>query len=173
MSVLTRRTPARRIFGVHPGLILAVLDVIGLLIATYLSVVELGGGTPACGPIRGCEEVALSEYSRIGGIPVAVFGVGLSLILLTCALAWWKTDAYGLLLAHYGLSLAGVIFEAYFLYLQVFVIHAVCVWCTSYGLSLVLRFGVAFAVWLRQPPPEQAPPRTGGNPRVLSGDRDG
>jgi uncharacterized membrane protein len=55
-------------------------------------------------------------------------------------------------LAHYGLSLAGVLFEAYFLYLQVFVIGAVCIWCTSYGLSLSLRFAVALGVWLRGRP---------------------
>ncbi len=146
-----RRAPVRTILGVHPGLILAVLDVIGLAIAGYLSVVELGGGVPVCGPIKGCEEVARSEYSRIGGIPVAVFGVALSLILLTLAIAWWRTDLYGLLLAHYGLSLAGVIFEIYFLYLQVVVIRAVCVWCATYGLSLVLRFVIALIVWLRQP----------------------
>lgn len=156
MSILTERSPARRLLGVHPGVILAVLDIVGLVIATYLSVVELSGNAPVCGPIKGCEEVAASEYSRIGGVPVAVFGVGLSVILLSLAIAWWKTDLYGLLLAHYGLSLAGVIFEVYFMYLQVFVIHAVCIWCTSYGLSLVLRFVVAFAVWLRQPPPEHA-----------------
>ena len=58
-------------------------------------------------------------------------------MLLTLAIAWWRTDLYGLLLAHYGLSLAGVLFEVYFLYLQVFVIGAVCVWCTRYGLSLI------------------------------------
>ena len=86
-----------------------------------------------------------------------MYGVILSLTLLTLAIAWWKTDIYGLLLAHYALSLAGVLFEAYFLYLQVFVIHAVCVWCTTYGLSLILRFVVALVVWLRQPPPERAP----------------
>ncbi|HEY4753004.1 MAG TPA: hypothetical protein VIH37_06935, partial [Candidatus Limnocylindrales bacterium] len=34
---------------VHPGQILAGLDVVGLLIASYLSTVELGGGTPVCG----------------------------------------------------------------------------------------------------------------------------
>jgi uncharacterized membrane protein len=151
-----RRTPVRPILGVHPGLILAALDVVGLAIALYLSVVELQGGVPVCGPIRGCEEVARSEYSRIAGVPVAVFGVGLSIVLLTLALAWWRTDLYGLLLAHYGLSLAGVLFEVYFLYLQVFVIGAVCIWCTSYGLSLIARFVVALAVWLRNRPPEPA-----------------
>ncbi|HET7182842.1 MAG TPA: vitamin K epoxide reductase family protein [Candidatus Limnocylindrales bacterium] len=146
---MRRRSSVRPILGFHPGLILAVLDVIGLGIATYLSVVEVSGGVPVCGPIHGCEEVARSEYSRIGGIPVAVFGVVLSLVLLSLAVAWWKTDLYGLLLAHYGLSLAGVIFEAYFLYLQVFVIGAVCIWCTSYGLSLIARFVIALVVWVR------------------------
>lgn len=158
MTLLTRRVPARRLFGVHPGLILAVLDIAGLAIASYLSVVELAGSAPVCGPIKGCEEVARSEYSRIGGVPVAVYGVGLSLVLLTLAIAWWKLDLYGLLLAHYALSMAGVIFEVYFLYLQLFVIHAVCIWCTTYGLSLILRFVIAFIVWVRQPPPQAAAP---------------
>jgi uncharacterized membrane protein len=148
-----RRSRVQPILGLHPGLILAALDVVGLAIALYLSVVELQGGVPVCGPIHGCEEVARSEYSRIAGIPVAVFGVGLSLLLLTLAIAWWRTDLYGLLLAHYGLSLAGVIFEIYFLYLQVFVIAAVCIWCTSYGLSLIARFVIALIVWLRNRPP--------------------
>lgn len=150
-----RRTAVRPILGVHPAVILAILDAAGLGIALYLSVVELGGGVPVCGPIKGCEEVARSEYSRIGGIPVAVFGVGLSLLLLGLAVAWWRTNLYVLLLAHYGLSLAGVLFEAYFMYLQVFVIGAVCIWCTSYGLSLVARFVIAVIVWLRGSPTPQ------------------
>jgi len=149
---LARRASVQPIFGVHPGLILAVLDVVGLAIATYLSTVELQGGVPVCGPIHGCEQVARSEYSRIGGIPVAVFGVALSLVLLSLAIAWWRTDLYPLLLAHYGLSLAGVLFGAYFMYLQVFVIGAVCIWCTSYGLSLILRFVIALVVWVRGSP---------------------
>jgi uncharacterized membrane protein len=152
MSILRRRATVDPIFGWHPGLILAVLDVIGLSIALYLSIVELQGGLPACGPLHGCEDVARSQYSRVFGIPVAVFGVGLSLVLLSLAITWYRTNLYVLLLAHYGLSLAGVIFEIYFLYLQVFVIGAVCIWCTSYGLSLVLRFVIALVVWLRGNP---------------------
>jgi uncharacterized membrane protein len=143
-------TAIARLRRIHPGVILAVLDVIGLLIAIYLSVVEVGGGVPYCGPLHGCVAVAQSEYARIAGIPVAVYGVGLSLLLLTLAIAWIRTDRPGLLDAHYGLSLVGVIFEIYFLSLQVFVIHAVCVWCTAYGLSLILRFFVAMAIWIRR-----------------------
>ena len=139
-----------RLRTIHPGWILVVLDLAGLLIAGYLSVVELGGGVPSCGPLHGCETVATSEYARIGGIPVAVFGVALSLILLTLAFAWIRTDNPLLLDVHCGLSLIGVIFEVYFLSLQVFVIRAVCVWCTLYGLTLIARFVVALVIWIRQ-----------------------
>ncbi len=143
-------TAAARLRRIHPGWILAVLDVVGLAIASYLSVVELGGGVPYCGALHGCETVAQSEYARIGGVPVAVYGVALSLVLLTLAVAWIRSDNPVLLDAHYGLSLIGVIFEIYFLTLQLFVIHALCVWCTAYGLSLIVRFLVAMAIWLRR-----------------------
>jgi len=136
--------------GVHPGLILAALDTFGLVVASYLSMVELSGNVPVCGPVQGCEEVAKSEYAWIGPIPVAVFGVFLSIILLAAALGWWRTGDRRLLAVHYGLSLVGVTFEAYFMFLQVFVIEAVCIWCAMYGVSLLLRFVIALLVWLRR-----------------------
>jgi uncharacterized membrane protein len=136
--------------SIHPGIVLATLDLIGLAIAGYLSVVELRGDLPYCGPLKGCEQVALSEYARVGGIPVAVFGVVLSISLFLLAIAWMRSGRIELLAAHYGLSLLGVVFEVYFTYLELFVIGAVCVWCASYGLSLVARFAVALLVWRRR-----------------------
>jgi uncharacterized membrane protein len=140
----------QRLRRTHPGVILAVLDVVGLLVAGYLSFVELGGGVPYCGPLHGCETVAQSQYARIGGIPVAVFGVLLSGVLLALAIAWVRSDKPELLDVHYGLSLIGVIFEIYFLSVQIFILHAVCIWCTTYGFSLVLRFLVALVIWVRR-----------------------
>lgn len=136
--------------GVHPALILAALDAFGLVVASYLSITELQGDVPVCGPVSGCVEVATSEYAWIGPIPVALFGVGLSIILLAAALAWWRTGDRRLLAIHYGLSLIGVTFEGYFIFVQVFVIEAVCVWCAMYGISLILRFVIALLVWLRR-----------------------
>jgi len=153
--VLTRRVEARKLFGVHPALLLITLDIVGLVVASYLSIVELSGGVPTCGPFHGCEEVALSDYARIGGVPVAVFGVLLSVALLSLALAWWRTNIYGFLLGHYALSLVGVIFDGYFLFLQVFVIKAVCIWCLTYEISLLLRFVIAAVVYYRQPKPDE------------------
>jgi uncharacterized membrane protein len=143
-------TALSRLRRLHAGVVLAILDLIGLAIASYLSSVELAGNLPYCGPLKGCEEVALSEYSRINGVPVAVFGVFLSITLFVLAIAWWRTNQPTLLAAHYGLSLLGVVFELYFTYLELFVIGAVCVWCASYGISLVARFAVALWVWIHR-----------------------
>jgi len=143
-------TAVARLRRIHPGWILVALDVFGLAIASYLTIVELGGGVPVCGPLHGCETVASSKYAWIGPLPVAAYGVMLSMVLLVLALAWIRTDNPNLLDVHYGLSLVGVIFEVYFLTLQVFVIHAVCIWCTLYGISLIARFFVAMAIWLRR-----------------------
>jgi uncharacterized membrane protein len=150
----------RRIRSIHPGLVLAVLDLIGLGIASYLSIVELTpGGTPVCSfgglHIGNCEDVARSSYSRpFFGIPVAVYGVFLSITLLTLAILWWRTGNYKLLLLHYGLSLIGVAFEGWFQFAQVFLIGAVCIWCETYGISLVLRFVVALWVYMHTPNPD-------------------
>ena len=147
------RTLWHRLRQLHPAVVLGILDLIGLGIASYLAAVELANELPVCGPLRGCETVATSVYSRIGGpqgIPVAVFGVLLSITLFGLAMAWWRTGDERLLAAHYGLSLAGVMFEVYFTYLELFVIHAVCVWCVSYFISLLARFLVSLFVWLRR-----------------------
>lgn len=155
--MITKRVAARPLLGIHPAVLLAVLDIVGLLVAGYLAVVELSGGVPSCGIVSGCEEVAKSQYNNFLGVPVAVFGVGLSVVLLALALAWWRTDIYGLLLGHYALSLVGVFFDGWFLYLQVFVIQAVCIWCLTYEASLLLRFLIALLVYVRQPKPEMEP----------------
>ena len=145
----------RRIRGIHPAFVLATLDLIGLGIASFLSSIELTGGVVPCGVIHGCVEVQNSPYTRpFAGIPVAVYGVILSITLFTLAIAWYKTGNYKLLLAHYALSLVGVAFEGWFQFAQIFLIKAVCIWCESYGISLVLRFIVALWVFLRTPKPD-------------------
>lgn len=139
-----------RLTRIHPGLILAALAIFGFVVSMYLTVVELAGDVPVCGPLQGCEEVAGSEYAWIGPIPVAIFGALFSIALGAIALAWWKTGDRRLLAIIYGLSLAAVVFEGYLLFLQIFVIEAICVWCVAYGISLALGFVIALIAWLRR-----------------------
>ncbi|MGD0020241.1 MAG: vitamin K epoxide reductase family protein [Candidatus Limnocylindrales bacterium] len=146
-----------RIRHIHAGLILAALDLIGLGIASYLSYEELTGGQLICPRgtvLGGCQTVANSPYSRpFLNVPVAVYGVFLSITLFCLAIYWWRTNDYKILLAHYALSMVGVIFEGWFQFAQIFLIGAVCIWCESYGISLIVRFIIALWVYLRTPKP--------------------
>jgi len=149
VALLASVVRSHQVKVIHPGQILAGLDVVGLLIASYLSSVELAGGVPVCGVATGCETVATSKYAWVGPFPVAVYGIVLSLVLLSLAVAWIRTNNPTLLDLHYGLSLIGVIFELYFVAVQLLILKTLCIWCASYGLSLIARFFVALAIWLR------------------------
>lgn len=124
------------------------LALAGLLIAAYLAWARLAGTLPVCGPLHGCETVALSQYSVVFGIPVAFFGLAWSLVVLGLAVAWWWRADRRALIGLYGLGLLGVLFVAYLTYLELFVIGAICVWCVSYGLTVVAGWLIA-AVALR------------------------
>lgn len=103
----------------------------------------MSGVAPVCGPVVGCETVNSSEYSEIFGIPVALFGAAASGVTLLAGLYWWRAgDRRGLLVA-YVLGLASLPFLAFLTYLELFVIHAVCVWCVGYALVTVAGWLVA------------------------------
>ncbi len=125
------------------GLAAAAIALVGLLISAYLAWTRLAGGLPACGPLHGCETVALSTYSELAGIPVAYLGLAFSAALLGLALAWWRRSDRRALIGLYGFGLVGVLFVAYLTYLELFVIGAICVWCASYAVSVVVGWIVA------------------------------
>jgi len=130
------------------GLALGALALAGLGIATSLLAVRVLGEAPACGPLKGCETVAASEYATIAGIPVALFGVLFSIVLLGASLAWWRLADRRALYAAYGLGLAGILAVLYLTYLELFVIEAICVWCVSYALTILAGWlGVAVVAW--------------------------
>ena len=127
------------------GLALTAVALAGLAIASYLFVVRVLGEAPACGPVKGCDTVAASEYATVAGIPVALFGVVFSIALVGACLAWWRRADRRALYVAYGLGLAGIIAVVYLTYLELFVIEAICVWCVSYAVTIVAGW-VATAV---------------------------
>jgi uncharacterized membrane protein len=137
------------------GLLGSAIAVLGLAVAVYLTTVKLAGQLPACGPLHGCETVALSEYSEIGGVPVALLGAAFSALVLGLQLTWWRTGSRSALLGAYGLGLFGILFVAYLTYLEIFVIHAICIWCVTYAAAIVAGWIIA-ALALRARPGSRA-----------------
>jgi uncharacterized membrane protein len=119
------------------GPILTSLAAAGLVIALYLTIVKLAGVAPVCGPSGGCEAVETSAYAEVLGVPVAAFGILYSIVATTGAVVWWRRSDVRALWVMYGLGLIGSLVEVYLVYLEFAVIHAVCLWCAAYGVTVV------------------------------------
>jgi uncharacterized membrane protein len=128
------------------ALALAVVGIVGVAISAYLTWTRLAGVLPICGPSGGCETVEQSPYSSVAGIPVAAFGILNSAAVVILALWWGRTRDPRAGYAAYALGLAGVLVEAYLVYLELFVIHAICLWCVAYGITIVLGLGLAVRI---------------------------
>lgn len=131
----------------HLGLPLAVLAAAGVAIAAYLTWQHVAGQIPPCGPVRGCETVLTSRYAEIAGIPVSLAGALVSVVTLAGALAWWlRAERRGLVVAYLA-GLASIAALAYFTFLELFVIHAVCAWCVTYAVTVVAAWLVALSAY--------------------------
>ena len=107
----------------------ALVALVGLADATYLTVEHLTGQSVRCMVVSGCDEVLQSSYATVAaGVPVAAVG----------ALAYFTVFSLATLAAYgYGgarrllTPLVAVMFLAtlWFLYLQAFVIRAFCTYC--------------------------------------------
>lgn len=116
---------------------IAFVAAVGIGVATYITIVESGGGSPVCvAGGGGCQTVAESEYSHIAGINVAIFGIiGYVGIFLT---AFFAND-----LARFGgfaMALGGFGFSVYLTYLEIWVIDAICQWCVGSAVLMTILF---------------------------------
>lgn len=121
---------------------IALLAVIGLGVAIYLSYIEITQSQATCGPVGDCNSVQQSPYARLFGIlPIGVLGAaGYVLILFTWILqrygpAQWRSTSS---LAIWGLAWFGVIFSIYLTFLEPFVIGATCMWCITSAIVMTL-----------------------------------
>jgi uncharacterized membrane protein len=128
----------------------ATLALVGALVALYLTLYKLGYiGTLICS-VGSCERVNSSRWAELFGVPVAVWGLATYLVLLALALAGMqgapsRAVAWGLA----SLSGVGLVFSAWLTYLELFVIHGVCVWCVTSATIMTLIFLIS-AVDLRR-----------------------
>lgn len=99
----------------------------GLGIAAYLTAVHYAGAEPVCAIAHGCAVVQASDYAELAGVPVAVLGL-LGYVGLLAALA--RDGEAGRTAAAF-LSLAGLGFSAWLTYVEVGVLHAICIWCVG------------------------------------------
>ena len=109
-------------------LIAALVSLIGLADAIYLTVQHITGASLRCTVISGCSEVLSSPYAQVGSVPLAAIGAAAYFVVFSLAIL----AAFGYPLVRLLLKiLLGVMFltSLWLLYLQAFVIHHFCQYC--------------------------------------------
>ncbi len=109
-------------------LLAAVVALIGLADAVYLTIHHYTGEKVPCSIVEGCEQVLTSSYAEIGGVPLAIFGAAAYFAAFSLAIL----AAYGnrLMWSLFGGQVVLMaIFTAWLVYLQAFVIEAFCQFC--------------------------------------------
>ncbi|MDP3991514.1 MAG: vitamin K epoxide reductase family protein [Candidatus Colwellbacteria bacterium] len=105
------------------------LSFIGFLDATYLTAKHYLGIPINCSFFTGCEEVTSSQYATILDIPVSLAGAGYYLLIFVLVIAYLDTKKERILYFISRLTPLGFIASLWFLYLQLFVIKAICLYC--------------------------------------------
>ena len=123
----------------------AVLALIGLTDAVYLTVQHLTGQSVPCSVTSGCEEVLTSQYAVIAGIPLAALGAAAYFSAFSLStLAAFGYQIAGKLLLPLVATMALV--SLWLFYLQAFVIRAFCQFCLlSAGITIALVIVVVLA----------------------------
>ena len=121
----------------------AVVAFFGIAVAGYLTWAHYADATLVCVRGGGCETVQHSSYSEIAGIPVALLGL-VSYVTMVLLLAWDSANAR---MGAAVLAFVGLLFSAYLLVLQLFVINALCIWCVAN--DVVIAPALAFVTALR------------------------
>lgn len=123
------------------------LGVLGAGVAAYLTYVHYAGIKPVCSLGGGCEKVQASTYAKLAGVPVALLGL-LSYLAVLGLLAARRRDELARLLA-LAITLVGFGFSAYLTYRELFTIDAVCQWCVSSAVIMMLLLLASAARFLR------------------------
>lgn len=106
----------------------ALLSLLGLADALYLTIEHVTGETVRCTIISGCSEVLSSRYAVVAGFPLAGVGAAAYFTVFSLAtLAAFGYRAAGTLLT--PLVTAMFFVSVWLIYLQAFVIREFCQYC--------------------------------------------
>lgn len=119
------------------------LAAFGLGVSVYLTVTHFDKVALVCsdtGTIN-CAKVTTSPQSVIFGIPVAMLGLAYFVPMLAlCLPAAWRAADRRVHLARLALAVVGMGMILYLLVAELFLIKAICLWCSSVHVATFLLF---------------------------------
>ncbi len=127
-----------------------IISAFGFADATYLTTQHYLGLPVACSILEGCEQVTTSPYSFIFGIPVALLGSMFYLTVLILSVIYLDSKKIKFLNFIAIITPIGFLASLYFVYLQIFVIKAICLWCMGSATTSTLLFILSLIYLHRQ-----------------------
>jgi len=141
-SLLTRRSTY-----IHTAV--AIISLLGLADATYLTIEHVTGQSVRCTVIAGCSEVLSSKYAVVGGFPLAM--IGAAAYFSVFSLATLAAFGYRFATTLLNLSVAAMLLVSLWLvYLQAFVIGSFCQYCL-FSAAITLMMAVLLLIRWRKP----------------------
>ena len=136
------------------SVLVAILAIVGIFVAGYLTFVEASDAEAVCGPVGDCNTVQQSKYAILFGVlPVGLLGlIGYLLIFGAWVIARLDLDRLSDLatVAIFGMTAFGTLFSIYLTFLEPFVIGATCAWCLTSAIVTAALF------WLSADPMSEA-----------------
>lgn len=137
-----RRSAARA--SARPvGVVSLVITLVGLAVSSYLTVQHYTAATTLACPdntVINCAKVTSSSYSMVAGVPVALLGaiyfVGMALLCLPQAWRLRRLDVVRI-----AGTVAGVVSSLWFVWVELFRVNAICLWCTVVHISTLALLG--------------------------------
>ena len=124
----------------------ALVSLAGVFVALYLTLYKLGYiGTLVCA-VGSCETVQTSRWASLFGFPVATWGVAFYIVVLGVSLYGLSdamADSRRLSQALVVMTGTGVLFSVWLTYLELFVIHAICMWCVVSAILATMLFVIS------------------------------
>lgn len=114
---------------------MSVPSIVGFIDASFVALKSFRGEVVPCSIIKGCDIVLQSVYSKMLGQPLALWGAvyyGIFILLITLFIVSENKVIIKIVLL---LSLAGSFFSLWLIFIQLFIIKAVCLYCLVSAVS--------------------------------------
>ncbi len=136
--------PKRLVFA------LLAISPIGFIDATFLTINHYTGAIPPCSIVKGCEQVTTSVYSSVFGIPIALVGALYYLTVIVGLILYLDTRRAQILKLVAWFTTVGFVASLGLVFLQLFVIRAICIYCMVSAATSTVLFIFGIMVLRRQ-----------------------
>ena len=143
----TTREGRPAVTATRPRIAALAAAVAGLAVSIYLTYEHYNANSSLACPRTStvdCQKVTTSSWSSIAGVPVAV--LGLSYFVVMVAVLALPTVRREVQLARGALAAAGVLMVFWLVYVELFKVDAIGLWCTAVHVLTVVMF--ACTLWL-------------------------